>query len=145
MKSVDERIVAAKTRTISSPGGTEAYEITIETGSTPLEQSRTKGDITLHVNAEAENRMAAEAREANAARKRAVQEIEMPDSTPTDADIAEVGNVRMVRNKAIGYEYEFQKDKSEFFVFLDGQRVRPSEALGVLFALLRENTKKVTK
>ena len=63
--------------------------------------------------------------------------IEMPDSTPTEDDTITVGNVRITRNKAVGFELEFSKDKSSFYVYRDGKKVEPSNAIEAIFLVLR--------
>jgi hypothetical protein len=113
----------------------------VEVGSDPLPPSSPAStgqtDATLRNDQAQANRVDEEQRRAGAAEKARVSEITMPDSTPTEDDVVEIGDVTMVRNKAEGYEAVYQLDKSPFFVYRDGEQVRPSEAMGVLFDALR--------
>jgi len=64
----------------------------------------------------------------------------MPDPTPTADEVVSIGDrVQIAVNKLTGYEAQFTRGGlASHFVYLDGERVDASLALGVVFAALRE-------
>lgn len=148
IKDAEERInrILNKKQEVTLPGNHpgESFDITVTQGDQPLQQASNPKDVTLHVNAEAENRNAAAEREARAAEKAKVTELVMPDSRPTDDDIVIIGNVRMEKNKATGFERRFQKFSEDYFIFVDSKLIqhRPME---VLFNAIKASQQKPAK
>lgn len=94
-------------------------------------------DVTIHFDAAAANAADKARREAEAERRRQVTQITTPDSTPTEEDVLILGPLMLVVNKSVGFERELQKDKNSVFVYVDDQRIRPSEAMLAIFNTLK--------
>lgn len=117
----------------------------IENGSTPLAPSSPAAahqtDATLRFDPAQANIADKKLREEEAAKRRNVQHIEMPDTTPGPDDVAILGNVRIERSKVSGWEKVMTRNPQDFYVYVEDVQVEPSAALGAIFDAVRKQGK----